>query len=52
VTGPGVQDLIVAAALLTAAVYLGRRAWRRVAAARKPQSGPCGPDCGCGDRDH
>lgn len=45
--GPAVQSLIVALALAGAALYLGRRAWRRVVAARKPQSGPCGPDCGC-----
>ncbi|MDE3174167.1 MAG: hypothetical protein KGN74_13940 [Gemmatimonadota bacterium] len=47
--GPGVQNLVVALALAGAAVYLGRRAWRRVVAARQRQSGPCGPDCGCGD---
>ncbi len=46
---PEVQHLVVALALAGAAVYLGRRAWRRVVAARKPRSGPCGPDCGCGD---
>jgi hypothetical protein len=49
--GPGVQDLVVALALLGAAAYLARRTWRRVAAARRPRSGPCGPDCGCGE-DH
>ena len=33
--GPGVQNLVVALALAGAAVYLGRRAWRRVVAARQ-----------------
>ena len=47
--GPRLQDVLVALALAGAAIYLARRAWRRVAAARRPQSGPCGPDCGCGD---
>jgi hypothetical protein len=35
--------LIVASALL----FVARRAWRSIAAARKPKSG-CGSDCGCG----
>lgn len=43
-----VQNVLVAAALLGAALYLGRRAWKRIAAARQPRSGGCGPDCGCG----
>jgi uncharacterized membrane protein len=43
-----VQDVLVAAIVITAALYLTRRAWMRVSAARHPQSGPCGPDCGCG----
>ncbi len=34
--------LIVASALL----FVARRAWRSIAAARKPKSG-CGTDCGC-----
>ncbi len=42
-----VQNLLVGVALLGAAAYLARRAWKRAAAARKPPSGPCGPNCGC-----
>ena len=38
-----IVGLIVASALL----FIARRAWRSVAAARKPKSG-CGTDCGCG----
>ena len=34
--------LIVASALL----FVARRAWRSIAAARTPKSG-CGSDCGC-----
>jgi hypothetical protein len=30
-----------------AAMYVGRMAWRSIAAARKPKRG-CGSDCGCG----
>ncbi len=47
-----VQTAIVAAILAGAAFYLARRMWRRIANARTPQSGPCGPDCGCGDSDY
>ena len=43
------QNVVVGVVLLGAAVYLTRRAWKRAVAARKPQSGPCGPDCGCGE---
>jgi hypothetical protein len=35
--------LIVASALF----FVARRAWRAMAATRKPKSG-CGSDCGCG----
>jgi hypothetical protein len=47
--GATVQNLVVALALLGAAGYLVRRTWRRIAAARQPRSGPCGPNCGCGE---
>lgn len=41
-------QLIVVALIVTVAVFfVGRRAWRSIAAARKPKSG-CGSDCGCG----
>lgn len=43
-----VQSLLVGLAMLAAAGYLARRAWRRLRRARAPQSGPCGPNCGCG----
>ncbi len=48
-TGAVVQNVLVGVALLGAAGYLARRAWKRVVAARQPQSGPCGPNCGCGE---
>lgn len=45
-----VQTAIVALVLLAAAVYLGRRGWATLAAARRPKEGPgCGSGCGCGD---
>lgn len=48
-SGAAMQNLLVAAALLGAAAYLARRAWKRVVAARKARSGGCGPDCACGE---
>ncbi|HEU4990042.1 MAG: hypothetical protein KGL93_07495 [Gemmatimonadota bacterium] len=45
--GATMQNLAVGAALAAAALYLARRAWKRVTAARQPRSGACGPDCGC-----
>ncbi len=47
--GAWLQPAAVAFALAAAAVYLARRAWGRIARARRPRAGPCGPDCGCGD---
>ena len=47
-TNAWIQNALVAAALLGAALYLARRAWKRAVAARQRRSGPCGPDCGCG----
>ncbi len=47
--GAWVQTALVGLALAGAAAYLARRAWMRWVRARKPQSGRCGPDCGCGD---
>lgn len=44
-----IQNLAAGAILLAAAAYLGRRAYKRIVAARQPQSGPCGPNCGCGE---
>jgi len=49
VSGAAVQTAIVALVLLGAAAYLARRAWTRLRRARQPQSGGCGPNCGCGD---
>jgi hypothetical protein len=48
-TSAVVQNVLVGVALLGAAAYLARRAWTRVVAARQSQSGPCGPNCGCGE---
>jgi hypothetical protein len=47
-TAPWVQTVLAAAILAGAALYLARRAWHRIALARKPQPGHCGTDCGCG----
>ena len=44
-----IQPALVALALTAAAAYLLRRAWTRWLRARQPQSGACGPNCGCGD---
>lgn len=41
------QQTVVLAIVLTAAVFLSRRAWRSYRAARMPKTG-CGDDCGCG----
>jgi hypothetical protein len=48
-TGTSIQSALVALALAGAAMYLARRAWVRWNRARQPQSGRCGPNCGCGD---
>ncbi len=44
------QTLIVGVIVLAALAYVGRRAWRTLAAARTPKGGAggCGGDCGCG----
>ena len=42
------QTVLVMVLFISALVYLGRRAWRAIAAARRKSSGGCGPDCGCG----
>lgn len=42
-----VQQLAVAAILLVAATYLGRKVWRTVKSARTPKGPGCGGDC-CG----
>lgn len=42
------DTLVVLLIVAGAALYVGRMAWRAVAAARKPKHG-CGSDCGCGD---
>ena len=44
-----VQSLAVALIVLAAALFLGRRAWRTVAAARRASAAAgCGADGGCG----
>lgn len=40
------QLIVVALIVASALFFIGRRAWRSIAAARKPKSG-CGSDCGC-----
>jgi hypothetical protein len=40
------EPLIIGAIVLGAAIYIGRRAWAAIAAARAPKGG-CGSDCGC-----
>jgi hypothetical protein len=46
------QTLVVGLIVLAAAFFIGRRAWRTVAASRAPKggggAGGCGSDCGCG----
>lgn len=41
------QLIVVALIVASALFFVARRAWRSIAAARKPKSG-CGSDCGCG----
>lgn len=41
-----VQTIVVALAVLVAAVYVGRRAWRTL---RPRKAGGCESGCGCGD---
>jgi len=41
------QLIVVALIVASALFFVARRAWRALAAARKPKSG-CGSDCGCG----
>ena len=40
------EALIIGAVVLGAAIYIGRRAWAAIAAARAPKGG-CGSGCGC-----
>ncbi len=40
------EPLIIGAIVLTAIIYIGRRAWAAIAAARAPKGG-CGSGCGC-----
>jgi hypothetical protein len=40
------DTLVVLLIVAAAAGYVGRMAWRSLAAARKPKSG-CGSGCGC-----
>jgi hypothetical protein len=40
------EPLIIGAIVLAATLYIGRRAWAAIAAARAPKGG-CGSDCGC-----
>lgn len=41
------QTVIVLSVVVLAAIYVARRVWNAVRAARKPAGG-CGSDCGCG----
>ncbi len=41
------QLIVVVLVVASALFFVGRRAWRSIAAARAPKRG-CGPDCGCG----
>ncbi len=41
------QLIVVVLIVASALFFVARRAWRALAAARKPKSG-CGSDCGCG----
>jgi len=43
------QTLLVFAIVAAAALYVGRRVWRTVAAARRSKADGCGTGCGCGD---
>ena len=40
------EQLIIAAIVLTAVAFVGRRVWNAIASARAPKGG-CGSDCGC-----
>lgn len=41
------QLIVVVLIVASALFFVARRAWRALAAARKPKTG-CGSDCGCG----
>lgn len=41
------EQLIIAAIVLTAVYFVGRRAWRAIAAARSPKGAGCDSGCGC-----
>lgn len=40
------DTIVVLVIVAVAAAYVGRMAWRSMAAARKPKTG-CGSNCGC-----
>jgi hypothetical protein len=45
-----VQTAAAGSIVLSAAVFVGRRWWKTISAARTPRDGPgCGSGCGCGD---
>ena len=41
------QTIVTALIVAGAIIFVGRRVWHAVLAARAPKSG-CGSDCGCG----
>lgn len=41
------EPVVIGLILLMAAVFLGRRVWRAVAAARAPKGAGCDAGCGC-----
>ena len=41
------EQLLVALIVLTAVAFIGRRAWRAIAAARAPKGAGCDSGCGC-----
>lgn len=47
-----VQALLVLLIVGGAVIYVGRRVWRTVAAARSSRGGGCDSSCGCGDAPH
>ncbi len=42
-----VEQLIIAAIVLGAVAFIGRRLWLAIAAARAPKGGGCNSGCGC-----
>ena len=41
------EQLIISAIVLGAALFIGRRIWRTIASARAPKGGGCDSGCGC-----